>query len=356
MKSIALKITIVLVSSLLFATQASAYDITSNARYKDNISWGNSNYPPTYRFSTPNGNINKSGLAVWAPINGEGKYSLYYLTGGLRTTLKEGHIYSVIISFDFSYARTAQVSSVDYIRFTGNSLFRVLGVNKISGREFCSEWSEQTQQRAGDASGVYYNYGTRGACGQASDSYEIIVQGLQDYTGVLEFGNHNQDPLFQWTLYNPPLAIAGETDYGSITVQPMIEWELDSATAVNEQQQQAGEQAQQDGQQGSNQAQSDADTNTATMFQTVGNILGAITDTPAGDCSLNGNMGNLDLGNLNLCQAEIEPIRPIIRAVLYLVMALATYKIMIWVIGAIAGLINWVQTGNDSKETEVNNG
>lgn len=120
---------------------------------------------------------------------------------------------------------------------------------------------------------------------------------------------------------------------------------VEAINNINDNQQQAGEQAQSDADQASNQAQSDADQATATMFQTLGDIVGAFKDTPATDCTINGDLGHVNMGTLNFCQGEIGPLRPIIRAVLYLAMSVATYKILMWVVGAIAGLVNWVQTG-----------
>lgn len=349
MKSTFIKTTIALVISLLFATQASAYEIATPVNPTGNAwEWGNStqwNTTFSYPIDTTYFTKQQNGAAIFIQKNGStastGKFVLNSVKSSNPITFKKGNYYSTILNFSLQSGSLTEkglsMPSINRINLPNNAPYKVMSIS--SSYVPCASPS--------GSGGTSYD----GYCSYGGVSWNIIVQATRDDVGVFQLGLPNTD-MVEWIVVN-----LNSNNMGTILVEPITEFEaLKGADTINQQQQEAGEQAQQDGQQGSNQAQSDADTNTATMFQTVGNILGAITDTPAGDCSLNGNMGNLDLGNLNLCQAEIEPIRPIIRAVLYLVMALATYKIMIWVIGAIAGLINWVQTGNDSKETEVNNG
>lgn len=176
-----------------------------------------------------------------------------------------------------------------------------------------------------------------------SKIFDITLKSNVDTaSGLVSMGEGtNQQALFYISSVSLPQQAQAYVVMGQVYEYE----EYDSGSAINNQQQDAGEQAQSDGNQASNQAQSDADQATATIFQTLGDIVGAFKDTPATDCTINGDLGHVNMGTLNFCQGEIGPLRPIIRAVLYLAMSVATYKILMWVVGAIAGLVNWVQTG-----------
>lgn len=290
---------------------AHAYDITSTVKYKQTIFWGNQNYPPTFYFKTPNGNQTKSGMGVYAPLNGVGQYSIYYIRSGYRTTIKAGNIYSFNITFNFSIAQTAQVSPVDYLSYSGNSYFRLLGIQKTAGREFCAQWQESQVQTsptsAESLQGILYNFRTVGSCTQSSDTYELILQAQQDVDNLaLEVGNYNQDPLFNWTLSQVPFQSL-ETQYGTISISPLSEWELDSPSAINQQQQEAGEQAQQDGNTAGSNSQSEAQQGGSTLMQGFSDFVGALTSSSASDCVLNGDIGDFKMGNMDLCQISPPP-------------------------------------------------
>lgn len=110
------------------------------------------------------------------------------------------------------------------------------------------------------------------------------------------------------------------------------------AIQANDQQKQEGQQAQQEGQTGSNASQETVDQGSQTMLQGAQTILGVITDTPAGNCNISGNMGNIDLGQLNFCEGNIDALRPIIRIIVNLVMGVATWKIFTFLLGTMVAL------------------
>lgn len=112
------------------------------------------------------------------------------------------------------------------------------------------------------------------------------------------------------------------------------------AMQANEQQTQAGQQAQQDGQTSSNQSQSDAQTGSASLLQGASSIIGALTDTQASNCSINLNMGNIDLGTQDFCQGDIGPIRPVIATITNVLFAFVALKVFTFLIGVMFGLFD----------------
>lgn len=350
MKSIFIRTTIALVCSLLFATQVNAYDITTTVSPTGNAwEWGaGTRWLETISTS---GETNKSstGDAIfWGRgfsnsfLNGT--WVLKSMVSGNNIEFKDGYYYKTQVSFNIvgynvgtgnATAVGVQVPIVNRLVLPSNAPYKLVQI---------SPYQLDCYEAASYSSSANLIVGGITGCYRGTVVYDIIVQATRTATGKLQLGDGAS-----W-FFQSFVGFNNTSGYGTLRPLTITEYKPDNASVINQEQTQAGQQAQQDGQNASNQAQQQTEQQTATAFQTIGNILGAITDTPPGDCSITGNMGHLDMGNLNLCQAEIEPIRPVIRAVLYLVMALATYKIMMWVLGSIAGLINWVQTGNEGKE------
>lgn len=351
MKSIFIRTTIALVCSLLFATQVNAYDITTTVSPTGKSwEWGNAGWLEAMQISGV-GEYNKTntGAAIfWGRGFTQSGLNVHWIlksvVSGNDIEFVEGNYYKTQLSWNVvgyntgtgsGIATGIQIPILNRMVFPSNSPYKLVSVTPTEVQCF---------EAANYVSSANALVGFTNGCYRGNVVYDVIVQATRTATGKLQFGDGAQ-----W-MFQSYVGLNNSTGYGTLTPLTITEYKPESVTTVNQEQQQAGEQAQQDGQNASNQAQQQTEQQTATAFQTIGNILGAITDTPPGDCSITGNMGHLDMGNLNLCQAEIEPIRPVIRAVLYLVMALATYKIMMWVLGSIAGLINWVQTGNEGKE------
>ena len=337
-----------LLLNLTFAMPASAYDITTPVEptgrsWSQNAYWwatwhmeSANSYRPITAYSKGIF-INKAGLNDSNPGN--------YIVNAIQIPniqAEYGKYYKFDVKFTFQNGISRETYPVVVAMTTdAQPAYKIMAI------------TNDYVPCADNVSQITANQELWGMCSWGGITYTIIVQARDSGTIPIQIGLSNTDMFrFRIDQWQPS---QGSTNVGTISVSDVQEFKTvqfgeNVANDINNQQEQAGEQAQQEGNTAGNQAGEQAQQETATMFQTIGNILGAITDTPPGDCTITGNMGNLNMGNLNLCVAEIEPIRPIIRAVIYLVMALATYKILMWVIGAIAGLINWVQTGNEGKE------
>lgn len=175
-----------------------------------------------------------------------------------------------------------------------------------------SQWSAgQPQSYSNNINIYYFQYRLR-YTGQGESRDNIILYG--NFT--------NGQPW--WLQFNETIPISSSLEQG--------------AMQANEQQKQEGQQAQQDGQTGGNTSQETVNQGSQTMLQGAQTILGVITDTPAGTCNISGNMGNIDLGQLNLCEGNIEPLRPIIRIIVNLVMGVATWKIFTFLLGTMVQL------------------
>lgn len=104
-----------------------------------------------------------------------------------------------------------------------------------------------------------------------------------------------------------------------------------------------------DAQDAADEAQDTVESDTATITQQIGNIIGAITDTPATDCEINGNMGNVNLGTMNMCQGMPQEIRTRIGYITSGVLALAILRLAYSLVQAYVAYITSFTGGNDTQ-------
>lgn len=106
-------------------------------------------------------------------------------------------------------------------------------------------------------------------------------------------------------------------------MKKITEFKTGNAT---EQAEEKTEEASNEGETNSNQADSDNQQASQNVIGVISNILGAF-GTPAGDCTLPGNLGNLNVGNLNLCQGKPPEIANIINIVGSIIIVYACYRV-----------------------------
>lgn len=111
---------------------------------------------------------------------------------------------------------------------------------------------------------------------------------------------------------------------------------------INQQQQQAGEQAQQDGQQGSNASQNSAEQGTQSLLSAITGFVGVIANATPTNCRISGNMGALDIGQLDFCQDNPPAI---ITTIGTLILIAITIPITIWVIKKIISMFRSFTNG-----------
>lgn len=87
-------------------------------------------------------------------------------------------------------------------------------------------------------------------------------------------------------------------------------------------------------------SQSDAQTGTASLISTIGSAVSAITSASPTNCLLNGNMGNFDMGQIDLCS---NPVPAFVQIISSLILILITVPLCIVMFNRFIGLFRSFQ-------------
>lgn len=93
-----------------------------------------------------------------------------------------------------------------------------------------------------------------------------------------------------------------------------------------EEAEQKTEEASNEGEQNSNSADSDNEEASENVIGVISNVIGAFNTAPT-NCTLPGNLGNLNMGNLNLCQGKPGEMTQIINIVGSIIIVYACYRV-----------------------------
>lgn len=261
-----------------------------------------------------------------------GTWVLKSIVSGNNIEFIEGNYYKTQISFNIAGYRAGtpptsvgvQVPIVNRLVLPSNSPYKLVSITPAEVQ--CYEAAN-------------YSYGSNATildattgCYRGNVVYDIIVQATRTATGKLQLGDGAS-----W-FFQSYVGINYPSGYGTLRPLTITEYKPDNASVINEEQQQAGQQAQQEGNTGSDASQESVTQGSQTMLQGAQTILGVITDTPAGTCNISGNMGNIDLGQLNFCEGNFDQLRPVIRIIVNLVMGVATWHIFTFLLGTMTAL------------------
>lgn len=94
-------------------------------------------------------------------------------------------------------------------------------------------------------------------------------------------------------------------------------------------------------------AQDTIESDTASITDQIGTIIGIIKDTPATNCNINGNMGNVNLGTMDMCQGVPQSIRDIIVYVASGVLVLAILRLAYSLVKVYLGYLQSYTGGNE---------
>lgn len=117
----------------------------------------------------------------------------------------------------------------------------------------------------------------------------------------------------------------------------------DVVDAINEAQENesaATEDAVADSQEAGNTSSSDAQTGTASLISTIGSAVSAITSASPTNCLLNGDMGNFDMGQIDLCA---NPVPAFVQIIGSLILILVTVPLCIVLFNRFIGLFRSFQ-------------
>lgn len=116
---------------------------------------------------------------------------------------------------------------------------------------------------------------------------------------VFLYGVVNQD----FNIMQPKINIF---DYQDQASEQIIKWREEEENTTNSNMQQ--------GQNNADSSTSDSEEATSSLLSVIGSFVGAITTASPSNCSINGNMGNFSMGNIDLCANPVPTFVQIISS------------------------------------------
>lgn len=198
-----------------------------------------------------------------------------------------------------------------------NSNFYILNVDKVVGNQLYSfldlynGWigSEQSQGRTLDFDllNKYYSY----------DVYKFVL--VSKNSGTFQFGLNNTPLIFKPVSSNPP----------TVTFQLFhINQFRFKGSEENREQEQATQDAVDDSQDAGDSSSSSAQSGSASLLNVIGAFAGIITSAQPTNCLINGNMGNLNIGQIDLCANPVPSFVQIIGSIILVCLVIPFVVIM----------------------------
>lgn len=153
-------------------------------------------------------------------------------------------------------------------------------------------------------------------------------------------------------IYTPIGLYATDTNYNPIATyneaSQDIKWNLINLTvyrktgksSVNQEQEEATQDAADDSQTSGDSSQDSAESATQSLLTTINNGIGVITSARATNCQIDGDIGNLDLGNLDLCA---NPVPTFVQIILSLVAVVTVIPLAIVLFNRFIGIFRSFQ-------------
>lgn len=132
-------------------------------------------------------------------------------------------------------------------------------------------------------------------------------------------------------------SLAGEGAQCQARIFGFTQWGY-KGSSVNKEQKEAAEDAAADSQTSGSSSQNDATSATSSLISVITSGIGAITSASASNCVINADMGNLDMGSIDLCANPVptfmQVIGSIIAALVVLPLVIVLFNRFIAIIGS----------------------
>lgn len=296
----------------------------------------------TQQGSTEYSNTISYGDAIFLDVSaGNNSMQNYWILKAVAATnridFKKGYYYKTQLSFNFGGGDRFGIQMPQLNRFVeyNGAPFRLMNISPSYST--CYEVSYENGRYITGTGNSAWTADMSTGCLRGYITYDIILQATRDETAVFQLGD-GQSWFIQMQVLKDTSLNPHSLRVGTLRPLTIMEFEGVKLDSINQQQTEAGQQAQQDGNTGSNTSQESVTQGSQTMLQGAQTILGVITDTPAGTCNISGNMGNIDLGQLNFCEGNFEQLKPVIRIIVNLVMGVATWHIFTFLLGTMTAL------------------
>ena len=228
-------------------------------------------------------------------------------------TFKNGDIieFDLLVFTDTPGANNSQFSmqNANIINYP----FRVLSIKDVNTHAM-SDLDKYTNGTYFDTYNLYKVY-----------HYELIYVGPDN--GSYQLGwNSGYATLFQY--------------FGTFNFRMVnyIQYRPGAQSQINKEQQEAAEDAAADSQTSGSSSQNDATSATSSLISVITSGIGAITSASASNCVINADMGNFDMGSIDLCANPVptfmQVIGSIIAALVVLPLVIVLFNRFIAIIGS----------------------
>lgn len=309
---------IFLMSYIIFSNNASAVDTVIDLNGYEII---NSAAAPRVNCTFNSSSLNKNNVVACGGV---------HPTSGTNTVLRS--FYTVdqwnmqrgdVVEFDVLIWSPVNLSSLD--GFTPGVIsmpypFRVMSVTQKANNVFVNDLQSITN-------------GTGGTLYNGSAYFSIFHYSLS------YVGGNNVAYSIGWSAENDQFIWYGETL--TFRMFNVVQWRL-SGNGSSDQQNEinaTNDSVEQSETEGAS-SQSDAQTGTASLISTIGSAVSAITSASPTNCVINGNMGNFDMGQIDLCS---NPVPAFVQIISSLILILITVPLCIVMFNRFIGLFRSFQ-------------
>lgn len=297
---------IVFFLSIFITQNVNAFNVTTQVEPTGN-SWDFSSSQYEYK-ADPNVSTwvtpttGSAGTLRFEKYSGESGYprvDMYGMRPKTKITVQNGLYYSTQLNINWTYVggNLAKTKSLLANHFVNDNDFSVV----------TWDGGTCTEINAEEIADIYVNNIAAYTCW-----YEIVLQAKHDGEVYFQLGNGTN--LLGFGIY--PFRSAWK-------IQPVTELTPTNSTAQAEEK---TEEQSEEGQNNADSADSDNEQASQNVISVIGDIIGAFS-TPAGDCTLPADLGNLDMGNMNLCTGKPPEIAQIINVVGSIIIVYACYKV-----------------------------
>lgn len=304
-----------LLCSSLLVQKTSAVDFNVNLSYVDTIQTASWDY--YYRFGSNSQQTftSEGGLRITRKGNDSSTYPDdplyidYMCSHHSRDFIKDDF-------YNFKVYATISDNTTDVIgtltTFSSADNFRIANISvSYQDGDTVSQWKRLTFT---DSDGVSYNavypYNSRP---QQFYVYDVVMQATRSGNFPICLGR-NLSTIHVYTL--PPMQYSeGVLNYqyqfrilgGSQTLHYKYDTSAEEMNDKDDEDRQNMEDQQSDSQDSSDDSQEEAESTGTTLLAAFSSFVTAITNASPSNCNLLMNMGNLNLGNVNLCQLSPPP-------------------------------------------------
>lgn len=225
------------------------------------------------------------------------------ITSGLTWTIKKGDI----VEFDIAVFTPSNSKNEHPVLYVGNGLT----YNNL----LIFDVSETVNDHLYIIDNFTSSTGTMNDGTYFSHVYHFSAQVLRDFSGQLGLSSNSTSfPIFAFHK--------SQADSFYFRMSNLVLWRKSSTNPVNDEQKEATQDAANNSQNSGNTSQTNSQNATSSLLSVITSGIGAITSATPTNCKINGNMGNLNVGNIDLCANPVPTFMVIIGSIIAVLVVL----------------------------------